>query len=292
VTDRKPSVSTPGDGDVSTRTFVLDERIRYCYSAPVTDLCQYLRIVPPAVHGRQRRRDWQLRVEGVATSALRTFSDPWGNLTMVVTVPRVEVAVEFVMHVEVDVETGPTDDGPEWRRPIGVADPRRSVQTRLTAAHDPIRELAREFSTGRGNVLPDAAEICARVHASMIYEWGVTGVHTTASEALAGGRGVCQDYAHIMLAVCRLLGVPARYVSGHLTGEGGSHAWVEVLHPQAGRPGGWAAEGWDPTHNRRTGRDYLVVAVGRDYADAAPLWGTFEGDGVDSTLVVEKRLSA
>jgi transglutaminase-like putative cysteine protease len=291
VTDRRASVSILGDPDVTSRTFVLDERIRYSYSAPVTDLRQYLRIVPPAVHGRQRRRDWQLRVEGVAASALRTFSDPWGNLTMVVTVPRVDEAVEFVMHAEVDVETGLGGDGPDWGRSAGVADPRRSVQTRLTAAHDPIRELAREFSDGRGNDLPDAATICARVHASMVYEWGVTGVHTTASEALAGGRGVCQDYAHIMLAVCRLIGLPARYVSGHLTGEGGSHAWVEVLHPQTGRSGGWTAQGWDPTHNRRTGADYLVVAVGRDYADAAPLWGTFEGDGVDSTLVVDKRLS-
>src|SRR6202044_891456 len=109
---------------------------------------------------------------------------------------------------------------------------------------------------------------------------------TTASEALAHGRGVCQDYAHIMLAACRLLGLPARYVSGHLRGEGGSHAWVEVLHPHPLRQGFWFAEGWDPTHDRRVDADYLVVAVGRDYGDVAPLTGYYEGPGATNTLVV------
>jgi transglutaminase-like putative cysteine protease len=84
--------------------------------------------------------------------------------------------------------------------------------------------------------------------------------------------------------------MPARYVSGHLTGEGGSHAWVEVLRPDPHRRSQWTAEGWDPTHNRRTDADYLVVAVGRDYADAAPLSGTYEGAGTTNTLSVEKRL--
>jgi transglutaminase-like putative cysteine protease len=294
MTDRRAALVTLGDRDV--RSFVLDQRIRYSYSAPVTDLCQYLRIVPRAVHGRQRRRAWELRVEGVASSRLRTFSDPWGNLTVAVKVAQVDEAVEFVMHSEVEVDTG-TDGAPGPGRRDGPA------ATHLTAADAGIRELAADLARDRGDGLTDVASLCERVHTSLAYEWGVTGVHTTASEALAGGRGVCQDYAHIMLAVCRLAGVPARYVSGHLTGEGGSHAWVEVLTPAPDRPargrsapdgaapagGSW--EGWDPTHNRRTDADYLVIAVGRDYADAAPLWGTFEGDGVQSTLVVEKRLT-
>ena len=65
----------------------------------------------------------------------------------------------------------------------------------------------------------------------MAYTHGVTGVRTTAAEAFALRRGVCQDYAHIMLALCRLCDLPARYVSGHLLGEGGTHAWVDVLLP-------------------------------------------------------------
>ena len=87
-------------------------------------------------------------------------------------------------------------------------------------------------------------------------------------------RGVCQDYAHIMAALCRLHGIAARYVSGHLLGEGGTHAWVEVL-----LPGPTADEAivvpFDPTHGRRAGLSYLTIAVGRDYADVAPTSGTF-----------------
>jgi transglutaminase-like putative cysteine protease len=256
---------------------VLDQRIRYGYSRPVSNLRQRLKIVPPSAHGRQRRRRWHLTVGGVQSSRTRTFLDPFGNVTVDVNVPRVDDAVEFVLDVEADT------DRSRWPYDT-VVDRRYLRHSRLTASDDVLAELA----SGAGG--PDVASLCARVHRSIVYEWGVTGVRTTASEALAGGRGVCQDYAHIMLGACRIVGLPARYVSGHLTGEGGSHAWVEVLYPHPYRRCTWIAEGWDPTHNRRTNADYLVVAVGRDYLDVAPLSGTYEGQGATNTLAVEKRL--
>jgi transglutaminase-like putative cysteine protease len=272
VTERRSSVVTVEGRE--SRTFVLDQRIRYRYSVPVTNLRQRLRVVPPSAHGPQRRRRWRLRVDGVQSSSTTTFLDPFGNLTVDVAVPRVDDAVEFVL----DVET--CTDRSERRE---TAFDRRYLQpTRLTAPDRILTELT------AGADPSDVASVCARVHRSLDYEWGVTGVRTTASEALAGGRGVCQDYAHIMLAACRSAGLAARYVSGHLTGEGGSHAWVEVLHPH--RRDSWIAEGWDPTHNRRTDADYLVVAVGRDYADAAPLSGTYDGAAATNTLAVVKHL--
>ena len=89
-------------------------------------------------------------------------------------------------------------------------------------------------------------------------------------------RGVCQDYAHVMLALCRLRGLPARYVSGHLLGEGGTHAWVEVLLPDPDRlrAASWRSP-FDPTHGRGAGLNYVTVAVGRDYGDVAPTSGTY-----------------
>jgi len=78
----------------------------------------------------------------------------------------------------------------------------------------------------------------------------------------------------VMLAMCRLLGVPARYVSGHLVGQGGTHAWVEVLVPRGATA---AALAFDPCHGRRAGNSYVTVAVGRDYADVAPTSGTYVG---------------
>jgi transglutaminase-like putative cysteine protease len=93
-----------------------------------------------------------------------------------------------------------------------------------------------------------------------------------------------------MLAACRVAGLPARYVSGHLVGEGGSHAWVEVLRPDP-NPSHQLVEGWDPTHGGRTGAGHVTIAVGRDYADVAPMSGTYDGDGVASELIVTKTLT-
>jgi transglutaminase-like putative cysteine protease len=130
-------------------------------------------------------------------------------------------------------------------------------------------ELAHRGEQGAGLV----AAVGSWVYQRMTYGFGRTGVHTTAGEALAARHGVCQDYAHVMVALCRLLGIPARYVSGHLVGEGDTHAWVEALLPAPRR----AVEvlAWDPTHDRRTDLGYLTVAVGRDYRDVAPVSGTY-----------------
>jgi len=270
------SVGTAIDEE-PTPVLVLEERIRYAYSQPVANVRQRLRIVPPPLHGRQRRRRWHLAVHGVESSRQRTFLDRFGNVTVDVSVPQVADVVEFSLEVEAE---------PDGSRQVDhvVADGRYLRHTRLTAPDEALTELARGGEQG------DVAALCERVHDSILYEWGVTSVRTTASEALAGGRGVCQDYAHIMLAACRIAGLAARYVSGHLTGEGGSHAWVEVLHPHPTRLNMWTAEGWDPTHNRRTHVAYLVVATGRDYLDAAPLSGTYEGREASNALDVDKRL--
>lgn len=111
------------------------------------------------------------------------------------------------------------------------------------------------------------------------YERGPTGVHTTSEQARAAGKGVCQDYAHITLAVMRAMGLPARYVSGYLfpkgdaevgvTTRGESHAWVEYW------AGAWLAV--DPTSLREVSQRHVVVARGRDYADVRPLSGVYHG---------------
>ncbi len=111
--------------------------------------------------------------------------------------------------------------------------------TRLTAPDEYITHIARMLSAQAH----DPADLALRVHAwvanTMSYEAGVTTVQTTAAEALALRRGMCQDYAHVMIAICRAAGLAARYVSGHLLGEGGSHVWVEVLLPDGGLISAW-----------------------------------------------------
>ena len=128
--------------------------------------------------------------------------------------------------------------------------------------------------------------IPAAVHAALKYEKGVTDVQTNAEQAL--GRGVCQDFTHVLLAACRSLDLPARYVSGYLYNNGhtaASHALVAV-HV--------AGPGWlllDPTHNRQQTSQYVRVAIGRDYADVPPTRGVFKGQAKE-TLEVKVSVTA
>lgn len=102
------------------------------------------------------------------------------------------------------------------------------------------------------------------------YEAGVTSVSTTASEAFALGRGVCQDYAQILITLCRMEKIPARYVAGFLDGEGATHAWIEIYDS-----GYWY--GFDPTHDRTITNYYIKVAHGRDACDCPMERGVFRG---------------
>lgn len=102
------------------------------------------------------------------------------------------------------------------------------------------------------------------------YVSGITAVETSASEAFALGKGVCQDYAQCLIALCRLADIPARYAAGFLLGEGATHAWVEIFDS-----GYWY--GFDPTHNRVISDDYIKVAHGRDALDCPLEKGVFYG---------------
>ena len=102
------------------------------------------------------------------------------------------------------------------------------------------------------------------------YVQGVTGVSTTAEQALALGEGVCQDYSHILLSLCRMERIPCRYVVGMLEGEGLSHAWVEIYHD-----GGWVA--LDPTNHCPVGDQHIKISSGRDYRDCLINQGLFTG---------------
>jgi transglutaminase-like putative cysteine protease len=119
------------------------------------------------------------------------------------------------------------------------------------------------------------ASINGFVFETMTYRKDVTSVSTTAAQAFGLRAGVCQDYAHVVIALARACGLAARYVSGHLLGEGGTHAWIEIILPSEDGEGA-VAWPFDPTHNRRESLDYIAVAIGRDYSDVAPTSGTFE----------------
>ena len=120
------------------------------------------------------------------------------------------------------------------------------------------------------NALEKAQILCAKVYEHFTYTPGETNVMTTAGEAFADGKGVCQDYAHVLITLCRMAGMPARYVSGLFVGEGASHAWTEIW-----MDGLWY--GIDPTHNCPADEKYLKLCIGRDYSDCPLERGVFSG---------------
>ncbi len=245
----------------------LEQTLRYDYPAPVRRLRHHLMVLPAARHGDQRRLAASVEVTGAKVAVVESI-DAFGNVAMEVTAARVPAAVEFVVRVSVEREGG---SGPSAE--VGPM----LDHTALTEPDAALAAAARALRVGRGDAWDLAARINGWVASTMRYRHDVTSVSTTAAEALSIGHGVCQDYAHVMLAVSRLCGLPARYVSGHLMGEGGSHAWVEVLLPSKSQPGVLEAVAYDPTNNRRAGETYLTIAVGRDYADVAPTHGSYSG---------------
>jgi transglutaminase-like putative cysteine protease len=253
-------------------TYLLWQRFRYAYPAPVRRLHHRLVVVPRAVHGHQRRLDHRVTVSG-SPVLVSVSTDGFGNHVVEVRAAAVAADIEFEAWALMERD-GP--GGVTELSPAAVGDRRLLTATPLTRADLLLGDAARQLAAGGGGI-GLAERACSWAHAALTYEYGTTGVHTTAAESVAGGRGVCQDYAHVMLALCRAAGLPARYVSGHLAGEGGSHAWVEAVVVDPSRPGRAMAVAFDPTHDRRARWGYLTVAVGRDYADVAPTSGTYEG---------------
>jgi transglutaminase-like putative cysteine protease len=145
--------------------------------------------------------------------------------------------------------------------------------------------------TGDGAGALNARELMSAIRGELVYDPGATDVQTRADEVLALGRGVCQDFAHVLLAACRCVGIPARYVSGYLhdptlgLDNAASHAWVDAWDEHDG----WVA--LDPTHDREQTESYVRVAVGRDYADVPPTRGVYKGTAHE-TLSVRVALQA
>jgi len=153
-------------------------------------------------------------------------------------------------------------------------------ESRHVSKHPDIWRAAIDLIHDRPCIHDQALAIMDWIHNAFEYAPGATRVDTHLEEAFAMRRGVCQDYAHVMLGMCRAIGLPARYVSGyiyngprdHLIGDQASHAWAEVFLPHVG----WV--GYDPTNNTIADQRFVKIAVGRDYQDVAPIQGSYIGN--------------
>jgi transglutaminase-like putative cysteine protease len=264
-------------------TYLLEQCFRYDYAVPVRRLRHRLVVVPPRQHGDQHLRAHALDVDGTVARRV-TRCDARGNTVIRVDAEHVESSVEFRFHAIVERIQS---EGHLRLSAEALTNPRLLRATTLTAADGRLRQLANDLMHPADSPRDRADRLCRAVHEAITYEHGVTSLSTTAAEALAGGRGVCQDSAHIMLALCHIVGLPARYVSGHLLGQGGTHAWVEVIVPEGNHA---VAVPFDPCSGTGVTTRYLTVATGRDYSDVRPTSGTYLGP-VAGSLTTSRRVA-
>ncbi len=273
---------------VQRTAYLIHQHFRYDYPGPVHDLKQRLLIVPPDTYGDQKCIVHHLDISAdVAETNIEV--DEFANQVINLHILSVERSIDFEAWIVVERVA---DQGPHFLPGAVLADARYLEPSTLTKADDILRQIAATLSTadeGRQQPATLARRINDWVYSTLSYENGMTGIHTTAAQALALKRGVCQDYAHVMLTLCRLCRLPARYISGHLLGEGGTHAWVEVLLPAPDRPGQAIALALDPTHGCETDLHYITVAIGRDYYDVAPTSGTYRAP-YSGQLTARKRV--
>ena len=274
----RAELGQPDGVDGMTRAVRL--HYRYAYSKPVTGLHHRLLVVPPDIHGRQVLLSYGLEVRG-ASSRPRVVEewDAFGNRVYRIEADRIPHAVDFEARFRVaTMRSEPPASSVDWQ-------PFRSP-TALTAPDRRLRRVARALRAASPR--RDASALAEAAHQwagqAIVSRAGVTDYRTPAALALHLGSGVCQDFAHILLVLLRLLEIPARYVSGHLPGEGPPHAWVEALV-------GNQVAGFDPSHRRPTDDRYITVAVGRDYADVTPTSGVFSG-AARGALSYTKRTEA
>ena len=273
---------------------------RYVYGGEVVHSHQLLRLKPrPMPH--QTTISHQVNVSpqpAVSIDGEDAFGNPVTRLQ--IDRPHESLTVDAQMEVEVRarpprpaLQSEPWDEVAESLRyaagPLSVDD----LEVRRYRSESPYVRVKRDFGAYSAEcfepkrpVLDASEALMRKIHAEFTYAPGETQIATPLMEVLKERRGVCQDYAHLMIACLRSRGLSARYVSGYLRtlprdgeadeeliGADASHAWVAVFAP----PYGWVA--LDPTNNLRVGRDHVTLAWGRDFSDVSPLRGVILGGG-------------
>lgn len=287
---------------------------QYSYAEPITDSVNEIRLTP-STNERQACYNHSISIE--PNASLFTYEDCFGNRVHVFSVnaPHTKLTIRTNLTV-VTTESFNKEEGAHkqqlkpaeaWAKLNSDESIDRFIEFLLPTAYTevtpeiislmeqvPVVGAVRETAiASEGNVTVDVtpavgvyewlSALSKYIRSSFIYDPSATNVRTKASEMITKRRGVCQDFAHLMLAVCRARGVPARYVSGyHFVGDlqGGSadfeqasHAWVEAYVPKLG----WC--GFDPTNESPIGERYVKLGHGRDYKDIVPVKGIYHGTG-------------
>lgn len=287
--------------------FHIEHTTEYRYSEPATESFSELRL-RPRDSLRQKVSRHYTRVQPAVL--VESHTDYFGNFVETVSIPFRHPSL--VVTSVCDVETKPLADVIE-AVDLSVAEARQLYTPNRRVLHDFLRpsafirfppavtELAADFLPPSAPFVPAIRALNEYLFRSLKYRPGVTDTRTTVEEFLIAREGVCQDFAHLMISVCRAGGIPARYISGYietdpipdadgstegtaLIGATASHAWLEIFSPN----GFWV--GFDPTNNCLEGGRHVQIGVGRDYSDVPPLKGVFQGSN-SQTLSVQVRVT-
>jgi transglutaminase-like putative cysteine protease len=264
-------------------------RTTYTYPTSVFESFNEVRL-QPLVSATQAVLDFDLRIEPPAT--VIAFRDYYGNSVHDFGVAYLHE--RLLIEASSEVVTSTAADEPLV--PEAVSQPEAAIELRALAEDSAVQDELAEFVAASPYVAlgPEAGAIAAELLAAapaataldfveravveirrrLDYQVGTTTVHSSIAEVLDVGSGVCQDFAHVLIAICRHAGLPARYVSGYLGGvprAEASHAWAEVFVP----PYGWL--GIDATHDTHCTGQHVKTSIGRDYGDVAVLRGTYKG---------------
>lgn len=272
----------------------VEHATRFEYSADVMEGVMEVRLGPLS-DATQRWDRFGLTV--APSGSVRPYTDGFGNRTHLVTVGRVHSTLEVTTLSELSTTLenpfAPPAKPPAPLSPSALVD--YLSPSPLVPALPEFAEMAAPHGSLPGDrTFEGIRELTRLVHASFAYRRDVTTVSTTVAEVMRLRSGVCQDFAHVLIGLCRAVRVPARYVSGYTVaeppeGDGASriqasHAWVEAFTPTHG----W--RGFDATNDVVVADAHVKIAVGRDYADVSPTRGSFRG-GAAQRLEVRVEVS-
>ena len=260
-------------------------RTVFHYGMPVTHSLNTLHL-EPRTFPYQKTIGALIRV--IPATRVRRFTDLFQNITHHFELPGAHSKLEIESRIK--VYNLPLDISAASRaatlKDYGDSSIREQIwpylqESRWVSRHPEVWRQAVDVTVPFKAVFDQANALMEWVYREFRYESGVTNVNTHLEEAFQMRRGVCQDFTHVMLGLCRAVGIPARYASGYLyngprgtlVGAQASHAWAEVYLPAAG----WI--GFDPTNNTLADERYVKISVGRDYEDVAPVRGSYNGTG-------------
>ena len=257
----------------------VDYRTHYRFTAPQERVLQLLRVTPPSSDG-QAVLEWSIETD--CDSVIRSMTDGYGNpaAMLYVSGPLSEMTIAVSGLVQTEDTAGIVSGAPEPLPPTVFL-----RETKLTHANAAMVDFTHGLERMDEGRLDTLHLLNRTLNERFEFHTGTTEVTTDAASAFDANSGVCQDYAHVFCSVARLMGVPARYVSGHLFRRDGedhqpaAHAWAEAWVDGHG----WIA--FDPANGICADDAYVRVAVGLDYSDAAPTAGSRKGAGEEALEV-------